>query len=35
MRSINETFTDEEFNKLLQKKGKINWHDFIIKLLES
>jgi predicted CopG family antitoxin len=30
MRTINETFTDEEFEELKTKKGDKSWHDFII-----
>ena len=35
MKTINETFTDEEFRKLKKKKGKLSWHDFILKLTEE
>lgn len=34
MKTINETFTDEEFKQLQQAKGKQSWHDFILKLTE-
>lgn len=34
MRTINETFTEQEFDKLKNKKGKRNWHDFILELLK-
>jgi len=30
MRSINETFEDEEFNELVKIKGEKSWHDFIL-----
>lgn len=30
MKTINETFTDAEFKKLLKRKGKLNWHDYMI-----
>jgi hypothetical protein len=30
MRTINETFTGEEFQKLQTKKGTKSWHDFIM-----
>jgi hypothetical protein len=30
MKTINETFTDEEFEILLKRKGKKSWHDFIL-----
>ena len=32
MKTINETFTDEEYTALLEKKEKLNWHDFILKI---
>jgi len=32
MKSINETFTDEEFKQLQKTKGKQSWHDFILQL---
>jgi hypothetical protein len=34
MKSINETFTDEEFKQLQEAKGKLSWHDFILQLKE-
>ena len=30
MKTINETFTDEEFKILTKKKGSRSWHDFIM-----
>ena len=30
MRTINETFTDEEHKKLIKMKKKLSWHDFIL-----
>jgi predicted CopG family antitoxin len=30
MKTINETFTDEEHNLLKKLKGNISWHDFIM-----
>jgi hypothetical protein len=30
MRTINETFTDEEHTKLLEAKKDMSWHDFIL-----
>jgi len=30
MKSISVTFEDDEFNQLIEKKGKISWHDFIV-----
>jgi len=35
MKSIYETFTDEEFLKLKKRKGKLSWHDFILLLLQG
>tara|TARA_R100000789_G_scaffold76949_1_gene72301 strand:+ start:2007 stop:2123 length:117 start_codon:yes stop_codon:yes gene_type:complete len=32
MKTINETFTDEEFKELLKKKNGASWHDFILQL---
>lgn len=34
MRTINETFTDEEFEFLSKKKGDMSWHDYILFLVE-
>lgn len=34
MKTINETFTDEEFKELKQVKKKLSWHEFILKLLD-
>lgn len=34
MKTINETFEDEEFNRLLEMKGNKNWHDFIMGLVK-
>ena len=31
MKSINETFTDEEHAMLVKAKGDLSWHDFIIR----
>jgi len=30
MKTINVTFTDEEFKAILAKKGKLNWHDYLL-----
>jgi hypothetical protein len=30
MKTINETFEEKEFKKLIKKKGKKSWHDFIM-----
>ena len=35
MKTLNETFTDEEFERLQRKKGDISWHDFIMKLCKK
>ena len=35
MRRINETFTCEEFDRLLKAKGKKTWHDFILELAKD
>jgi predicted CopG family antitoxin len=35
MKTINETFTDEEFQSLLKTKGSLNWHDFILTLIKQ
>ena len=32
MKTINETFTDEEFERLKKAKGDKSWHDFILGL---
>jgi hypothetical protein len=34
LRTINETFTEEEFQKLKTVKGKKTWHDLIMELAE-
>ena len=31
MKNINVTFTEEEHALLVKVKGKLNWHDFILK----
>jgi len=35
MKHINVTFEDSELEKLLIFKGKLSWHDFIMKLAEE
>lgn len=35
MRYINVVFENDEFEKLLEKKGSFSWHDFILKLLNE
>lgn len=32
MKSVNETFEDSEFEKLLEQKGDLTWRQFILKL---
>jgi predicted CopG family antitoxin len=32
LRTINETFTEKEFQKLQTVKGERTWHDFIMEL---
>jgi len=36
MKTINETFTDEEYNALIKVKNEMekNWHDFILLLTQ-
>jgi len=34
MKTINEKFTDEEFEALEKSKGEMNWHDFIMSLAD-
>ena len=34
MKTINVTFEDKEYKKLIKKKGKLSWHNFIMKLIE-
>jgi predicted CopG family antitoxin len=35
MKTINETFSDEEFERLTKVKDKKSWHDFILELAEE
>jgi len=35
VKNINVTFNDDEFEKLKKRKGKLSWHDYIMKLLEE
>lgn len=35
MKTINVSFEDSEFAKLLKQKGNDSWHDFIMKLLNG
>ena len=34
MKTINETFTDEEYEELQKKKEGRSWHDFILLLVK-
>ena len=35
MKQINIYFEDAEFNKLMKKKEKLSWHDFILTLNDN
>ena len=35
MKQINVYFEDKEYNKLIDMKGKLSWHDFILKMLND
>jgi hypothetical protein len=35
MKTLNETFTEEEFHKLQSSKGQKSWHDFILLLIKE
>lgn len=32
-KTINESFTEEEYNRLIKAKAERNWHDFIMLLV--
>lgn len=32
MKTLNVTFTDEEFAEISAKKGNDNWHDYLLRL---
>jgi len=34
MKTLNETFTEEEYKTLKREKGKTSWHDFFLKLIK-
>ena len=34
MKQINVYFDDDEHKKLEEMKGKLSWHDFILRVLE-
>lgn len=35
MKTINETFEDEEYKKLIKAKGDLNWREFILQLTKK
>ncbi len=35
MKTLNETFEDKEHKKLVKKKGKRTWREFILTLIEN
>jgi len=35
MKTINETFEDQEYEKLLKAKGSLTWREFILTLLKK
>lgn len=35
MKTLNETFTDKEYEGMLKVKGKTSWHDFILILVKK
>jgi predicted CopG family antitoxin len=35
MKTINVTFTDEEYERLIKKKKEHSWHDYILKLIKE
>lgn len=35
MKTINETFTDDEYEALKERKGSKSWHDFILSLCDE
>lgn len=35
VKQINVYFDDEEHERLEKEKGKLSWHDFIMKLIED
>jgi predicted CopG family antitoxin len=34
MKTINETFTDEEYEGLVNNKDDLSWHDYILQLID-
>ncbi len=35
MKTINETFTDEEYKELKKRKNKKTWREFILELVKD
>lgn len=35
MKTVNVTFEDSEHERLLEKKGKMSWREFILTLLDE
>lgn len=35
MKTINVVFSDDEHELLVARKGKLSWHDYIMKTLEE
>jgi predicted CopG family antitoxin len=35
MKTINVVFETEEYKRLIEKKGSLSWHDFIMTLAEG
>ncbi|MFH1307066.1 MAG: hypothetical protein ABIH83_05445 [Candidatus Micrarchaeota archaeon] len=35
MKTINVTFEDSEYKKLIKKKSNVSWHEFIMKLVKE
>jgi len=34
MKQINVYFDDEDYKKLVERKGELNWREFILKLVK-
>jgi predicted CopG family antitoxin len=35
MKTVNVTFEDKEYRKLIEKKGELSWHNFIMTLVNA
>lgn len=35
MKTLNIPLEDKEYNRLSEKKGEMNWHDFVMRLAED